>query len=190
MKKFIGIVLLLLFSVFVSGQSETSKDVAKKDTVTLKILTESKKQAAANENLLSLLTQAVNNQSAACKGIVAVANSFNDNIAQLTEEVEERNKNDGQLITDKLYYTQERVRYVMKIERWLNFITITLSIVFLGWQFYPNAPFERYSHTTSVSKFIWGVGMTAVFYFLMLKFLTLLFNGDYYVIKELIKLYT
>ena len=73
MKKFIAMIMLLLIPYLVfSGPQNTCVNVAKKDTVTLNILTESKKQIATNDNLQNQWMKLVENQMLANQTIVKI----------------------------------------------------------------------------------------------------------------------
>jgi hypothetical protein len=188
MKKVVSILFLLMFALFLSGQTV---DVAKKDTVTVNIVSETKKQVAVNENLQIQLTKAVENQAFAIQVASGAVQEFSCYLSELLREVETRNKNDSQLLTDKFNYPPERVKKVIKIERWLNFLVVVLCLGYLFWSFAgENAIFNRFTAQGLGVKLIFTLSLTFTFYFLLLKLLTTLFNGDYYVIKELITLYT
>ena len=185
---------MLLFIPYLSGQTQKAyADVRKttfKDTLTLNIVTESKKQLVANEKMQAQLVKAVDNQSSLNQVVGNAISALNTGLSSFTKQIEERNKNDSRLITDVFNYSPERVRKVIKIERWLNFITILFAWFFIAWSFTGESLSVRYTADTAIVKLIFALSLTVAFSYLFLKLITLLFNGDYYVIKELITLYT
>jgi len=191
MKKVVAILCLFLFALFTSGQKNVN--VTNKDTASLilKVFTEGKREVVANENFQLQLIKAVDNQSSASQSIANAVATFGKELSAFTKEIENKNKNDSELVTSMFGYNTEKVKKVIKIERWLNFSVVVLTIGALLWLLTGfSESNERFTSQRAILKLLWSLSIAFVFYVLTLKLLTLLFNGDYYVIKELITLYT
>ncbi len=192
MKKFIAMIMLLLIPYLVfSGPQNTCVNVAKKDTVTLNILTESKKQIATNDNLQNQWMKLVENQMLANQTIVNTVSDFGKNITEIAKRIEHRNKDDS-LVLHKFYnYSPEKIKKIIVTEKRLNFIAAIFALVFLIWEFGgKQISINKWTAQGAAVKIVYSISMTIVLYVLLLRIITLLFNGDYYVIKELINLYT
>lgn len=198
MKKFLALLFLLILPVFLTGakQKDGAKyiDSNKKDTVTISIIAENKKQVATTDNIQLQLTKSVENQTLLVSSFGRTLDILNDNMSAYTKEVEKRNKSDGQLITDKFNYSTEEVKSIMKRERWLNFITWLTITVYIISMLSTRGAFNYNSSGKPwpillIQCMVW-TGLGFIWFFVVLNLLTLLFNPNYYVVKELINLYT
>jgi hypothetical protein len=194
MKKLLAILGLFLLPLLIFGQKERAhieyaKTFDSTATVTLNIVAENKKQATSVDLIQSLLPQAIENQTVVSKELVNTLSSTGQAISAYTQEIEKHNKDDSQLVTDKFKFSTQRVQQAIRVERWLNFSTLFLTIIVAFAVWWLRAPFAG-SLGSITFKLAFYTALTALSYYVTLKLLTLLFNGDYYVIKELTHLYT
>jgi len=195
MKKFIAILLLFVAGLFISNAQQSNKyvDTAKKDTVTINIIADNQKQVNSVDNLQLQLTKSVDNQNIVTQSLSDALALIGSGITTVTKEIEERNKNDSQLITDKFNYTTQDVKKIIRTERWLNLITwilcvmYVLSLLTIKNAFKLNTP--QAWPVLLIQCLVW-TGMSVFVFFLVYNLLTLIFNPNYYMIKELLNLYT
>lgn len=118
--------------------------------------------------------------------------SLSNAVNILSDQIEQRNKNDSKFVTDMFGYDTNKVKHSIKIERWLNFTTIIVMIIYLFSVLATNGMFNYKGHL-SLSAFkmrmLLYTGLGIVYYLLLKNLLTYVFNGDYFVVKELMKLY-
>jgi len=191
MKKLLSILFLFIFSLFiVNSQPRVISTVYVDSLKNVNInVTSDTKQNMTLEDLQGKLIESQNNQTAINTSMISYIADLKTEDALLNKEIEERNKNDGQLITDVFNYSPIKVKQIMRKERWLNFTLCLLGVFYI--LFVTNQMAGKYKtsdfFTTKIVFYtLYGV---ASFYTLHWLF-TLLFNGDFYVIKELMKLYT
>ena len=210
MKKLLGIILLLILPLFmVSSQSEV-KYIDSLKSVQVNVISNNPIAQPARKAVVSksttsinsqqLLTKAIDNQSIINLALAKGINSVADNISDYTKQIEERNKSSDlpALITDSFGYSPQKVKHTIKIERWLNFITWILCAMYIIWTFNVRITL-KYKNNEGLPDSLFGsmvVSQTLlqiivwVFVFFFLRnVLTLIFNGDFYVIKELINMY-
>lgn len=189
MKKLISILFLFVLSLFITnGQQSKTTYVDTLKSVIVNISTESKKQLSTTENLQVLLEKSVDNQTTATEALVNGVAGLEYSINGYKQEIEERNKNDGKLLSDKFNYTPEQVKKVISTERWLNLFTILLCILYI---MYVNRELSfRDTKEAILIRMVLYVTMGIISYFLIISALTLLFNKDYFIIRQLMDLYT
>ena len=190
MKKFIGFIVLLLVSVFFArGQTKANYiDFAKKDTVTINILTD--KQVPAFTSLQTDLSKSVENQSKLTINLVDVLNSLNQGLTYFYKEIEKRNKNDSNLITNYFNYSNLDVKIAIHRNHIILVISWVLLCIYMGISYFIRAPNEK--HSPGMWLFLmllWNV--VGVLVFFTTKILaTLIFNPDYFIIRRILNLYT
>jgi hypothetical protein len=189
MKKFIGILLLFVMSLFIGKAQNKIMYVDSLKSVTVSVSSDTEKQTKAVNDLQLQFAKAVDSQTTVNGQLKEAFVSLDSGLTSYRQVIEERNKSDTKLITDVFSYTPERVKQVMRKERWLNFILSLFGIVYVV------SVLSQMSGKYSVRDMVairlafyllYGIAMFIILYSL----LTLLFNGDYYVIKELMNLYT
>lgn len=192
MKKFIALLCLLFFTVTLYSQKNNYVDLTKKDTVTVNIITATEKQAKKQDVFQTELLKAVDSYVTTNAGVTNSLKDLSSNFPTLIKQIEQRNKNDSEFVLNKLGFVEDHVKHVIKTERWLNFITAFLTLVYIIWSMVPTSLYttEKFTSQGILAKLAFTLFFSAVIYFLLLRILTLLFNGDFYVIKELITLYT
>lgn len=195
MKKFIAIISVFILSLFIAKSQDTNRfvDTNKKDTVTINIIAENKSQVATKD--LQTLIAEVNNSKIVDSGTVSgLLTSISSGIESVIKEVEKRNKSDGTLITDKFNYNKEEVKSAIKKQRWIHFITWFTILIYIIAVIQVKGAF-RYGDNGKpwpillIQCLLWTV-LGIVYFLIVQNLLTLIFNGKYFVLKELINLYT
>lgn len=180
-----------MFSISKAQYKSTYVDISKKDTVTVNVIAENKRQAATNNSVYLQLVRAVENQTLINSNLADAINSFGKDLSAYTKEIEKRNKSDGKLITDVFNYSKDDVALILKKENWLHLGATLFALGYLLLYILRNSPlFGEYTTSSSIIRFIINIGLTILLYFVILNLATLIFNGDYYVIKELTNLYS
>jgi hypothetical protein len=189
MKKIISLLFLFAFSLFMVNSQSKITYIDSLKSVTVSVSTDTKKQLDTQKDLQSQFAKVVDSQTVVNEDLSNGIDTLVAYIDMYTEEVEQRNKNDSQLLTDKFNYSSERVKHVIKIERWLNFITLLLVLIYLSFV-YQQLNTRRSDYEHIFSRALLYIILGALIFIVVQNLLTLLFNGDFYVIKELITLYT
>jgi len=195
MKKLI-MLLVLLVTPLLSFTTQESKpntiNTVDKDTVNISISVANQSHANKIDNLQRALTQSINNQSSVSKSIIETLTDFTPIASAYIKEIEKRNKSDGELITEKLNYTTTKIESIIRIQRTLNLITYLIVILYLGylsiykvWTYGDGKPWPILLIQLLLFTVIGFVG-----YFCISNVLTLLWNHEYYMLQELIALYT
>jgi hypothetical protein len=189
MKKLVSLLFLLVFSIFlVGGQPKVTSYVDSVKNVNINVNSDAR-QKVFLEDLQSELIEAQNNQTAINTSMISTFAELQSETKTLGQTIEERNKSDSKLITDIFSYTPERVKQVIRKERWLNFITYLLCVFYI--LFVLNQLAGRYTNLGVFNtKIVFYILYGLLGFWVFNSILTLLFNGDYYVIKELMNLYT
>lgn len=210
MKKLLGIVLLLILPLFfVNSQSEV-KYIDSLKSVQVNVISNNpiaqpaKKavvsRSTTSNNSQQLLTKAIDNQSIVNMTLAKSINNITDNVSDYIKQVEKRNKSSDSpaLITDSFDYSPQKVKHTIKIERWLNFITWILCAIYIIWTFNVKITLRRKDNeelpeglfgSMVLSQTILQIAVWVFVFFFLRSILTLIFNGDFYVIKELINMY-
>jgi len=189
MKKLIAILLLFIgSSLFVSkGQSINT---SLKDTVTINVIAKNDKQSSSITSLNSSLLEIVNSQTVTYNSLIGAFNDLSSEVNAITREVEIRNKSDGKnFVTNYFNYSQEDVKHKIRLDRWLNFTSLCIGFIYI-FVFFWNGSYSQGTASTLFFKAFFHIFAGILLYLFVLKTLTIIFNGDYYVIKELIKLYS
>lgn len=190
MKKFIGIILLFVLSLFIGQAQDKVMYVDSLKSVTVNVNnSDTEKQAKAVNDLQLQFAKVVDSQTAVNDKLKDAFVSLDSGLTTYRQVIEERNKSDTKLITDEFNYSADKVKQVIKRERWLNVLLCILGIFYI--LFVVNQLAGKYNNLglwnlKIVFYLLYGI---AIFWTLS-KLLTLIFNGDFYVIKELMKLYT
>lgn len=197
MKKYLLLLCLLLLPFGMKGQQSDYVDVTKKDTVTVNIIAKDKLQTTAYNNLqielLKVVTSRLAVDSALIDGTTELTSALTSYVNTVEEQARSSTIKDCQwcLITNLFNYDQNEVKHSIKVQRWLNFTALIIGLVYFFWSFAgEEAALKRWSAQGTLVKLIFALSLTILFYLASLKLLTLIFNGDYYVIKELIKMYS
>jgi hypothetical protein len=191
MKKFIALVCLLFLPLlYIVGQKSTFIDTNKKDTVTLNIISEGKKQAASIDNLQGQFVKVIENQTLVNQALTNGIVSCSDAVTAFTKEIEKRNKNDGKFITDSFGYSPDQVKNTIRKERWLNFSAILVAVLYFVWVRFDKQWQDKLPPGVWALKFLYYLVAGVLLYLASIELLTYIFNGDYYVIKELTHMYT
>jgi hypothetical protein len=203
MKKFIAILCLFVGSLFLTAaQQDDNKyvNVDKKDTLTINVIADNSKQTLKDtQDLSSQFTKIVGNQTTVNQSLSEVLSTLSTGITSYTKEIEERNKSDGVLI-DTYNFTSSEINNIIRTERWLLFITWLLTFALVLWIANDKIYIKKQSSNANLDTaqvwpilliqcLVYGAWLVFMFY-LIRNVLTLLFNGQYYVIKELISLYS
>jgi len=193
MKKLISLLILFVFSLFIANsQTDSGSTILLGDSiksVTVNVNSDTKKQVNTVEDLQLQLTKSVDSQTTVNKSLNDAFVSLDSGLAKYTQAIEERNKSDGKLVTDMFSYTPAEVKQVIRKERWLNFITVMLCISYALWA--TSQLSGKYKQADLFYlKLVFFIAYGLVGFLLLKSLLTLIFNGDYYVIKELMQLYT
>jgi len=193
MKKTLSILFLFVFSLFLTmGQTKvTTEYVDSVKSVNVNVAVDNVKKQQATENKLQLqLSTVVDNQLSLERYLTDAIVSLNSGIVGYTKEVEIRNKADSKTVLDKFGYTPSDVEHTIRKELRLNFILGLFSLVYLlyiTFQFNKEGAFSLSFFTVKLT-FLLTYGFVG--FFILKWLLTLIFNGDFYVIKELIKIST
>jgi hypothetical protein len=210
MKKLLGIIFLLILPLFMASSQSEIKYIDSLKSVQVNVISNNPfaqpahkavvSKSTTSNNSQQLLTKAVDNQSIVNIALAKSITNITDNISDYIKQIEERNKSSDPpaLITDSFGYSPQKVKHTIKIERWLNFITWILCAVYIIWTFNVKITL-KYKNNEGLPDGLFGSMVTSqtllqivvwVFVFFFLRsILTLLFNGDFYVIKELINMY-
>lgn len=201
MKKLISILFLAVLSLFiVNSQKITYVDSLK--SVTVNVSTDVKKQASTIDNIQLQLAKSIDSQVYTNESVVEGLNQLTSLADVYTKEIEKHNKSDGQLITDKFDYTPQSIKKIIRTERWLNLITWILCAIYILYLVNTKISINikcLAPNCNPDTQQVWPIlliqcvanGLIVVFGFYFINnVLTLLFNGNYYVIQELINLYT
>jgi len=192
MKKVITMLLMMgIFLLSAKSQSNvTYVDSIK--TVKVEVSTNLKKQQ-------DLETWTLKNASATqlqLSTVISNQQETNANLSNavniLSDQIKQKNKNDSKFVTDLFGYNTDNVKHSIKIERWLNFTTIMVMIIYLFSVLTINGMFNYRGHMSLPAlkiRMILYTGLGIIYYLLLKHLLTYIFNGDYFVIKELMKLY-
>lgn len=187
MKKIVAVLLLFVSTIFIAlTQPRVTTYVDSMKAVTVNVTSENKKPVI--DNLQLQLIDVVKANTATSLVVSESIANLNLGVTAFVREIEKRNKNDGALFISKFNYSTESIKKIIRVERWLNFLTYIFGAIYLLYIF------------TELNKKRWTmdglIATTIVYYisgillvFIVSKLLTLIFNGDYYVIKELITLY-
>jgi len=197
MKKLIAILFLFVSSLLIGSSQNTETnyvDTLKK--VTVSVTSDTKQQIAATNNLQKQLIKVIDSQITVNDKLKEGITGLMSEVSTYNKEIEKRNKSDGKLITDKFNYPIDKVKHTIRIERWLNFITWIVCAIYILYLINSKSVF---SYATYGDGKRWPIllvqclihSLLAIFaFYFVLNVLTLLFNGDYYIIKELLSLYT
>lgn len=189
MKRLLSILFLLIFSLSITdSQPKVTSYVDSVKNVNVNINADSR-QRLLLEDLQGELINIQNNQAAVNTSMFSTIAEIISEVNNTSKEIEERNKSDGKLITDVFNYTPERIKQVIRKERWLNFTIALLCIVYILSVTTQMNVKHNQMELLSLRLLFYTVYGVSIFIALH-SLLTLLFNGDYYVIKELMKLYT
>ncbi len=189
MKKFIGFIVLLLASVFFArGQTKADYiDFAKKDTVTINILTD--KQVPAFTSLQTDLSKSVENQSKLTTSLVDVLNSLNQGLVYFYKEIEKRNKNDSNMITTYFNYSNSDVKKAVRKNHVIFVLSWIVTMIYVIIAYFIRAPNQK--HTPGAWLFLTllynTIGVLIFFTFKIL--LTFIFNPVYFEIKKILDMY-
>lgn len=189
MKKFIAIFCILMLSfLYTSGQSSV-KIGTKKDTLTVNFIAEDKKQSVETNNVNTQLAKSVDSQLSVNSELKETIGLFNLTAESVLRIVEEHNKTDGVNFLSNFNFTHEKVTKILNKQKWLVFSTIIILLIYVL-SIIIDRSFRSNTSTGVISKVLF-YGIYCLFiYFVSIKLLTILLNGDYYVIKELMKLYS
>ena len=197
MKKYLLLLCFFLLPFWIIGQQSDYVDVTKKDTVTVNIIAKDKLQTITNNHLqtelLKVVTSRLSVDSALINGTTELTSALTNYVNTVEEQTRSSTTKDCQwcLITNLFNYSPDDVTHSIRVERWLNFIALIIGLVYFFWSFWnSDTGLRKWSAQGMAVKLIFTISLTVLFYLSSLKLLTLLFNGDYYVIKELTKLYS
>ena len=197
MKKYLLLLCFFLLPFWIIGQQSDYVDVTKKDTVTVNIIAKDKLQTITNNHLqtelLKVVTSRLSVDSALINGTTELTSALTNYVNTVEEHTRSSTTKDCQwcLITNLFNYSPDDVTHSIRVERWLNFTALIIGLVYFFWSFWDSDfGLRKWSAQGVAVKLIFTISLTVLFYLSSLKLLTLLFNGDYYVIKELIKMYS
>jgi hypothetical protein len=173
---------------FVKGQTKTDYiDLAKKDTVTINILTD--KQTPAIASLQTDLSKSVENQSKLTTNLVDVLSSINQGLIYFYKEIEKRNKNDSNMITTYFNYSNSDVKKAVHKNHIIFVLSWIITMIYMGICYFIRAPNQK--HTPGAWLFLILLYNTiGVLIFFTLKILlTFIFNPAYFEIKKILDMY-
>lgn len=191
MKKLISILFLFVFSLFMVNSQPKITYVDSLKSVNISISTDTKKQLTATDNLQLQLARVVDNQTIVNKELSSGIAWLVSGVNVFTTEIEKRNKSDGQIITNKFNYTPESIKKIIRTERWLNLITWILVLMYTLYVINAKTNWKTQQvWPVLLIQCIFNYILVIFGYFFIQNILTLIFNGDYYILKELINMYT
>jgi hypothetical protein len=188
MKKLIAILTLFAFSLFMAeGQSRiTYIDTIK--SVQVNVSTEVNKSKPIEDPVQTLFATALENQKDAQKTTKEYLDTLTTVLTTYVNNIEARNKEGSHPISYKFGYDTEDVKLIIRKERWLNFITIALAFIYL---LYVNSQLNKRDILENLlGKALIYIGVGIFAYLAARWLLILLFNPGYFMIRELIALYT
>lgn len=190
MKKLISLICLFVFSLFIANSQPNITYVDTIKSVSVSISSDSKQNLTLQDLQLQFIkaagVQAMTNcvMSGSIKDLQSEVNITN-------QKIEERNKSDSKLITDIFNYTPQEVKQVIRKERRLNFILYILSVFYIVWATSTlSGKYRQSDYFMFYMKMIFYTVYGIVVFLLLRILMSLIFNGDFYVIKELMNLYT
>jgi hypothetical protein len=192
MKKLISILFLFVSFLFIGNAQKQSQyiNTDKKDTVTISIVSENKKLTSTNDNLQLFLAKTTDSQVSVNSALIDVLTSLESGISTYCKEIEKRNKNDSKLITDVFNYNSTKVTKAINTNKVITIILNIFALLYISFAIYLESSRARLPAGVRTARIIFLLGYGIAFYYIILKLLITIFNGDYYVIKELINLYT
>lgn len=190
MKKVLALFLIFMMSfAFTFGQQSVKIDT-KKDTLIVNFTAENKKQSIENNNLNVQLAKTVDSQIAVNNELTETIGLFNLTAESVLRIVEERNKTDGPNFLSNFNYSHENILKILNRQKWLVFSTIIIVLFYVIGVVVDRSITRGNTANGLITKILFYGLYGVLLFYGSIKLLTIIFNGDYYIIKELMNLYS